>query len=175
MLDRSSWNRRGYQRMARVAWQAPELLVDFEDGTTARLEAERLLLPDDSPVEWDRLTWSPYEVAVPGPYEVVIIPWSRIRVLTDEAYAAHLASVAEAKAREMGRRVRELREARGLSEKELAERAGISAQALARLERGEHAGPLPPIEPLLAALGCTFDDLAPLAEAAAAREEAGSH
>lgn len=44
--DQPQWNRRGYQRMARVAWQAPDIVVDFEDGTCARLEAERLLLPD---------------------------------------------------------------------------------------------------------------------------------
>jgi hypothetical protein len=53
------WNRRSYQRISRVVWQAPDLKVDFEDGACARLEAERLLLPDDGHVEWDRLTWSP--------------------------------------------------------------------------------------------------------------------
>jgi DNA-binding XRE family transcriptional regulator len=170
MSDPPHWNRRGYQRMAHVTWQAPDLVVEFEDGCRAALAAERLLLPDDGPVEWGRLTWSPYEIAVPGPYEVVVIPWSRIRALTDPAYAAHLATAAEAEAREIGRRVRELREARGLSSEELAERAGISMQALSRIERGEHAGPLPPIEPLLAAMGCTLQDLASPAETAAARE-----
>ncbi|HZS02221.1 MAG TPA: helix-turn-helix transcriptional regulator [Chloroflexota bacterium] len=167
MPESPPWNRRGYQRMARVAWQAPELVVEFEDGSRAAIAADRLLLPDDGPVEWDRLTWSPYEVAVPGPYEVVVIPWSRIRALTDPAYAAHLAVAAETEARQIGCRVRELRQARGLTVQELAERAGIAARALARIEGGEHAGPLPPIAPLLAAMGCTLDDLVPLAEAGA--------
>jgi DNA-binding XRE family transcriptional regulator len=174
MPESRPWNRHGYQRMARVSWQAPDLIVDFEDGTTARLEAASLLLPDDGPVEWDRLTWSPYEIAIPGPYEVVIIPWSRIRVHTDPAYAAHLAAAAQAEARAIGLRLRELREARRLSGEELAKRTGISSQSLAQIERGEHAGPLPPIQPLLAAMDCTLDDLMPLAEAAAGREEAGS-
>ncbi|HLH26250.1 MAG TPA: helix-turn-helix transcriptional regulator [Chloroflexota bacterium] len=168
------WDRRGYQRIARVAWQAPDLVVDFEDGTRARLEADRLLLPDDGPVEWDRLTWSPYEIAVPGPYEVVIVPWSRIRVLTDTGYAAHLAAAADAEARQIGRRIRELRQARGLTGEELAARAGISTHHLARLERGERDSGLPPIEPLLAAMGCTLQDLIPPDTTAQPRERAAS-
>jgi DNA-binding XRE family transcriptional regulator len=51
-------------------------------------------------------------------------------VLTDGAYAAHLAAAAEAEARAIGQRVRELRQVRGLTGKELAARAGISAQTL---------------------------------------------
>jgi DNA-binding XRE family transcriptional regulator len=175
MPDRPQWNRRGYQRMARVAWDAPDLFVDFEDGTRARLDAERLLLPDDGPVEWDQLTWSPYEIAVPGPYEVVVIPWSRIRVLTDAEYAAHLAAAAVAEARQIGLRVRELRKARGLTGKELAARVGIPSQALSRIERGEHNGELPAIEPLLAAMGCTLQDLTAPDEAVEACEQAVSH
>jgi DNA-binding XRE family transcriptional regulator len=155
------WNRYGYQRLVRVAWEAPDLVAVFEDGTRARLAGERLLLPDDGPVAWSRLTWSPYEIAVPGSYEVVIIPSSRVRLLTDAAYAAHLTAAAEAEARAVGQRLRELREARGLAGEELAARAGVTANSLALLERGEHDASLPDIEPLLAAMGCTLDDLLP--------------
>ncbi len=160
MPARPQWNRRGYQRIAHVAWQAPELVVDFKDGSRARLEGQRLLLPDDGPVEWERLTWSPYEIAVPGPYEVVVIPWSRVRVLTDAGYAAHLSSAAEDEARQIGARLRQLRKARGLTGKEVAERAGIPPPQLSRIERGQqHGGGLPALEPLLAAMDCTLHDL----------------
>ncbi len=159
MPARPHWNRRGYQHIAHVAWQAPELVVDFEDGSRARLEGQRLLLPDDGPVEWERLTWSLYEIAVPGPYEVVVIPWSRIRVLTDAGYAAYLASAAEDEAREIGARLRQLRKVRGLTGKEVAERAGIPPPRLSRIERGQHQGGLPALEPLLAAMDCTLHDL----------------
>lgn len=173
MADRSHWNHRGYQRMARVEWQAPNLIVDFEDGTRACLEARRLLGPDDQPVEWHRLTWSPYEIAVPGPYEVVVIPWSRVRVLTDVDYAAHLAAAAADEARLLGARVRQLRKARGLTRKALAGRAGIAPQQLSRIERGERNSGLTALEPLLAAMGCTLHDLIadePTDEAAEAHE-----
>jgi DNA-binding XRE family transcriptional regulator len=173
MADRPHWNHRGYQRMARVEWQAPNLVVHFEDGTRACLEARRLLGPDDEPVEWHRLTWSPYEIAVPGPYEVVVIPWSRVRVLTDAEYAAHLAAAAADEARLLGARVRQLRKARGLTSKVLAARAGIPPQHLSRIERGEHPGGLAALEPLLATMGCTLHDLIadePTDQATEARE-----
>ena len=159
MADRPHWNHRGYQRIARVEWQAPNLVIDFEDGTRACLEARRLIGPDDEPVEWHRLTWSPYEIAVPGPYEVVVIPWSRIRVLTDPDYAAHLAAAAADEARLLGARVRQLRKARGLASKVLAARVGISLQQLSRIERGERNSALAELEPLLAAMGCSLHDM----------------
>jgi hypothetical protein len=164
MSDRAHWNHPGYQRIARVVWQAPDLIVDFEDGTRARLAPKRLLAADDGPVEWARLTWSPYEIAVPGPYEVVVIPWSRVRVLTDAEYAAHLAAMAAEEARQIGARVRELRQKRGLTSKALAARASLTPRQLSRLERGETNGHLPPLQPLLAVLGCTLDDLNPADE-----------
>jgi DNA-binding Xre family transcriptional regulator len=170
MADRSPWNHRGYQRMARVEWQAPDLVVNFEDGTRACLDADRLLGRDDGPVEWERLTWSPYEIAVPGPYEVVVIPWSRVRVLTDADYAAHLASAAADEARLLGARVRQLRKARGLTSKALAARAGIPPQQLARIERGEGSVELAALGPLLAVLGCTLHDVITADEATDSRE-----
>src|SRR5207237_315032 len=129
-------------------------------GTRASIEAQRLLPPESDPVEWDRLTWSPYEIAVPGAYEIVVIPWSTVRVLTDGAYAAHLARAAEDSARRIGARIRELRKARGLTGKELAQRAGIAPQSLSRIEHGQHEVVLSTLQSLLAAMGCTLRDVA---------------
>ena len=173
MADRPHWNHRGYQRMARVEWQAPNLVVHFEDGTRACLEARRLLGPDDEPVEWHRLTWSPYEIAVPSAYEIVVIPWSTIRELTDAGYAAHLAQAAEESARRVGARIRELRVARGLSGKELAERAGISPRVLSRIEQGKNEVVLSIVQSLLATMGCSLHDVA--ADAPQATELAAPH
>lgn len=56
-------------------------------------------------------------------------------------------------------RLRELREARGLSRGELARAAGTSESAVAMLERGERSPSLELAGRLADALGCGTDDL----------------
>jgi DNA-binding Xre family transcriptional regulator len=90
----------------------------------------------------------------------VEIPWSTIRALTDREYAAHLAEAAEEQARQIGLRIRELRELRGLSSNELAERAGITPQSLSRIEHGHHDVVFRTLRRILAAMGCSLRDLA---------------
>jgi transcriptional regulator with XRE-family HTH domain len=66
------------------------------------------------------------------------------------------------------RRIRELRLARGLKQEELCERAGISADAITRIEGGSRVPTLDTLERLAAALGVLpaafFDGTAPLVE-----------
>ncbi len=159
MNDTPRWDGNGYQRIVNVTWRTPDLIVEFADAARVQVEARRLLPPDSDPVDWARLTWSPYEIAVPSAYEIVVIPWSTVRALTDWAYAAHLAQAAEDAARRIGARIRELRKARGLTGKELAERAGIAPQSLSRIEHGQHSLVLSTLQPLLAAMGCTLRDV----------------
>lgn len=58
-----------------------------------------------------------------------------------------------------GRRLRELRMARGLSQEELAHRAGMHATYLGGIERGERNPALVNIGRLAGALGVTLADL----------------
>ena len=97
-----------------------------------------------------------------------MIPWSTLRELTDAGYAAHLAQAADESARRVGARIRELRVARGLSGKELAERAGIPPRTLSRIEQGKQEMVLSTVQSLLAAMGCTLSHM--VAEAAEATE-----
>ncbi|MEX2503764.1 MAG: helix-turn-helix transcriptional regulator [Egicoccus sp.] len=59
----------------------------------------------------------------------------------------------------IGRRVRRLRRALGLSQAELAERAGISRQALGTLESGRHLPRVDAAVALASVLGTTVEDL----------------
>jgi transcriptional regulator with XRE-family HTH domain len=54
--------------------------------------------------------------------------------------------------RGVGRRIRELREARGLSLKSLAEQCGLSLNAISRIERGESSATVASLHRLAAAL-----------------------
>ena len=57
-----------------------------------------------------------------------------------------------------GRRLRELREAAGLTQTQLAERAGMVYQALAKYERGENEPTWPVALRLAEALGVSMDE-----------------
>lgn len=62
----------------------------------------------------------------------------------------------------LGRKVRTLREAAGLSQQALAERSGLAIRTMTRLEQGE-ATKVATVEAVAAALGTTASEL--LAEA----------
>ena len=59
-----------------------------------------------------------------------------------------------------GSRIREARKARGLEQKDLAERMGISAAFLSRIERGERGCSLDLLRRASAVLGCPLAELA---------------
>ncbi len=106
------------------------------------------------------MTIDPYEIVVPTIDDAVEIPWSTIRVLTDQDYSAHLAAAAEEQAKHIGRPIQELRENRRLGRAELAERAGITTQSLSRVEAGRPDAVFTDLQRVLAALGCSLRDLA---------------
>jgi DNA-binding Xre family transcriptional regulator len=171
-LTRSQWTHQGYQRIAGARYDAGQLTVQFEDGSSANLKAESLLPSHASDVDWDAMAVDPYEIAVPSATGPVEIPWSTVRALTDSEYSAHLADVAEEQARQIGLRIRELREQRHLSSKGLATRAGIAPQSLSRIEHGHHDVVFTTLQRILAAMGCGLQDLV-IEPRAAAAEPAG--
>ncbi len=154
------WQRRDYQRIASAGLEGNQLVVLFEDGSCARVDAQRVLPPDTRAPDWASMTVNPYEIVMPTSDGKVEIPWSTIRVLTDQDFSAHLAAAAEEQAKHIGRRIQELRENRRLSSEELAERAGITSQSLSRIEAGELDAVFTDLQRLLTALGCSLRDLA---------------
>ena len=155
------WDTLPYGRVVSARWCPPKVIeVEFENGDTVQVEGSRLLPPDTRTPIWERLTWSPYELAIPTVDDVTIVPVDRVRRLTDSEYAAYWAQMAERQARRIGERIRTLRKARGLTGKELAKRAGIAPQRLSRIELGQDGVVLTTLQALLAAMGCELRDLA---------------
>ena len=68
-------------------------------------------------------------------------------------------------AKQVGRRVRQLRTASGFTQARLAERAGMATQAVSRIERGERSPTLETLDKLAAALGVGIGELADVAQA----------
>src|SRR5438132_12858265 len=74
---------------------------------------------------------------VPAGDADIEIPWDRIRSLADPEFRAHLADQAEERTRRIGKRVRALRLAAGLTPAALAEKVGVRQEVVANLENGK--------------------------------------
>lgn len=161
---RKPWQTSAYMRMADVTHGAGVVRVRFEDGDEASVEVERLLSVPSPIARWDEMTWGPLEIVVPlrGETADAVIPWSAIRELSDPLYGAHLAQIAQREARSLGRRLATLRRARRLSREELAQRADIALDDLARIERGQVDVAISALAPILAAMGCSRRDIDPV-------------
>ena len=163
-MNNSKWDDHKYQRMVSVKALGDQLEVAFEDGTVVSIKADRLLPPGVHEAHWNALHFDAYEIMVPISRGEIEIPWSTIRLLADNEFAAHWAHTAEEQAKDIGQRLRELRRSRNLTSKEVAERAGITPQSLSRIERGHHDVVFTTLRKILAAMGCTLKDLTEIQE-----------
>src|SRR5260221_5888602 len=133
------WQEREYVRMTDVAYEGGQLHVTFADGDTVSVDPARLLPQAVGAVDWSAARIDGPEIQAPGAGRTYAVSWLDVRALTDEAFAAHLAQVADEEARQVGRKLRYLRESRGLTSTSLAARAQITPQSLSRIEIGPHA------------------------------------
>jgi DNA-binding XRE family transcriptional regulator len=150
--------------MVSATLEGNHLVVLFEDGAKVSIEVHRLLASRTQDMLWGEVHTSPYELILPTPDGKREIPWITIRLLTDSEFAAYNAQVAEEQAREIGQRLKEIRRNKGLSSKEVAERAGVTAQSLSRIENGHHDVVFTTLSRILAAMGATLADLAEVDE-----------
>lgn len=152
------WDTREYTWIEDVQHRNGHLTVSFRDGTQAVVDVADLLPPRYHVPDWEDLRFDEFEIVVPTATGDLEIPWSAIRVLTDPAFDAHLKAAAEREAQRVGRRVRELRESRGLSADELGSRVGLTAEQLGRLEAGQAGVPLETLGRLVEAMGYTIHE-----------------
>lgn len=83
-----------------------------------------------------------------------------IRAITDPAFAREIRERDAEEAKRVGRRLRSLRERRGLSQKDVAKSLGMKAPQLAKIESGEQDLRLSTLRSVLRILGATFNDIA---------------
>jgi transcriptional regulator with XRE-family HTH domain/Zn-dependent peptidase ImmA (M78 family) len=161
------WDEAAYQRIAEASGQDGELYVRFENGDEVHCDVDRILDLDSEAdsVDWSALTSDGFELTFSINGREVEIPWLQIRALSDEHLANHLAKRAEQEASFIGHQLRLLRRRRGLSSRQLAERAGMKPQALSRIERGRHDIGFSKVRLLLAAMNYGLADLAAVQDA----------
>ena len=105
---------------------------------------------------------------LPNPYQLVAllangdraeIPWDFARHYCDPDYRPRVEAVARRGRATLGRRIREQRQAAGLSQQELAQRSSIGRVTLARVESGKQSPRFNTLSAIAAALGVAVDDL----------------
>lgn len=149
-----------YQTITTASVQDETLDVTFGDGEHAVVLLSRLLPADTQLTRPVKLEVSSVEVIIAtsaGPY---VIPWDRLRILTDDEFANEMAEEAEKNARTIGQKIRSLRERQDITAKKLAERAGITAQTITRIERGHTDVSFATLKKILSAMGYGLADLA---------------
>src|SRR5687767_15371895 len=103
------WQERDYVRMTEVAYDGRQLHVSFADGDTVTVDPARLAPQAVGAIDWSAARINGPELQAPGDDRTHAVSWLDIRALTDEAFAAHLAQVADEEARQVGRKLRHLR------------------------------------------------------------------
>jgi len=107
-------------------------------------------------------------IEVPNPYEIILvnaegetteIPWDFARHYCDAAYEPRVSRVAAAGRRSLGERLREARRAAGMTQTEVAKRAGVGRVTLVRIEKGEQSPRYETLEALAEVLGSVLSEL----------------
>ena len=87
-------------------------------------------------------------IELPNPYQVNIrnsmgeeieLPWDFVRHYCDSSYRSKIENVAVAGMQSMGKRIRAIREAAGMTQSQLAAAAGIGRVTEVRIENGEQS------------------------------------
>jgi DNA-binding XRE family transcriptional regulator len=108
------------------------------------------------------------DVELPNPYEItlqthqgetVTLPWDFIRHYCDASYRPRMEAIAASGRKALGNRVRQLREAAGLTQEELVARAGIGRITLIRIEQGEQSPRYETLMRIAQALGLRIGEL----------------
>jgi transcriptional regulator with XRE-family HTH domain len=107
-------------------------------------------------------------IELPNPYQVAVrtiqgglleIPWDFARHYCDQSYRARVENAAKRGREALGRRVRQLRIASGLTQEYVANVAGVGRVTIARIESGDQSPRLETLVSLAKALARPVKDL----------------
>ena len=158
------WESLDYQTIAEAQIRDGTLMVKFANGDYTEISLQSLLPFLNASIiknlKTDNLQVSPYEIGVEVNSELKYIPWDKIRVLTDKEFSKNLSVEAEDQAKLIGIKIKRLREKKNIKSNELAERSGITAQTISRIEKGHQDISFTTLRKLLASMGYSLKDLA---------------
>jgi len=159
------WENIQYQTIKKVKLKATSADVEFGNGDTAQIELN-VLLPftkeeDLHLLTNDSIQCNAYEIHfIFNNGQKISVPWDKIRVLSDKNFSRFMAEKAEEQAKLIGMKLRRLREKKGIRSNDLADRSGLTAQTISRIEKGHTDVGFSTLRKLLASMGYTLRDLA---------------
>lgn len=152
------WTESGYGDISTAERFGDQVEVGFANGDVVRLAPSLFgvhgdfsvnLAPDDDGLAI-QLASSETERTV---------SWSQLRAATDPEYAQEMRRQDAKESRRLGRRLRALREDRGLNQKDLAHLVGMSGPQLSKIENGASDLRFSTVQSLLRAMGATLEDI----------------
>jgi transcriptional regulator with XRE-family HTH domain len=152
-----TWEQEGYSDVANVKSSLGVIDVEFANGDVVEVSIPELGLDSTTTFEVDSETGALIAKTSEGSRE---IDWMVLRAITDPAFAREVRERDAEEARRVGRRLRVLRERRGLSQKDVAKSLGMKAPQLAKIETGEQDLRLSTLRSVLRILGASFGDIA---------------
>jgi transcriptional regulator with XRE-family HTH domain len=151
------WDQEGYGDVVGVKTSLGVIDVEFANGDVVEVSVPELGLDGTTTFVVDPEAATLIAETPGGSRE---IDWMVIRAISDPAFAREIRARDAEEARRVGRRLRSLRERRGLSQKDVAKSLGMKAPQLAKIERGEQDLRLSTLRSVLRILGATFNDIA---------------
>ncbi len=157
MSSHEPWVQPGYADVEVAAYRDGLVEVVFANGDVIRLDPAALGVAGDPTVGVAEGGAAVLIGTQEGERE---LDWMVVRAAADQAFAQHLRERDAEEARRIGRRLRALRENRGMSQKAVAGLVDMSSPQLAKLEQGETDMRISTLRSLLRALGADFADIA---------------
>jgi DNA-binding XRE family transcriptional regulator len=170
---RKKWEDRDYLTISEVSVLNDKMQIEFRNGHRVELAVSALAPLGLGSVDWKQVYVSDdrLHINVPAAPQEFVIPWHRVRCLTDKEFARHMAECASNQAKYVGVRLRELRKRRHLTQAQVAERAAIEPGNLSRIENGHFDISTSTLWKILQVMGYSAADLAPTEEAIVAEME----
>src|ERR1035437_156168 len=154
------WFDAGYSDIVAVRNSHKDVLIEFANGDMVTVPAKNLGLPGGQ-LRVELSSDGPHSIrAVMGSGEAVDVSWEQLRAAADPDFAQELRRRDADEARRLGRRLKALREDRGLSQRALAQQIGMSSPQLSKIESGSFVLRVSTVHTLLRAMGATLADIA---------------
>jgi transcriptional regulator with XRE-family HTH domain len=155
----SSWLAPGYSDITSVVKIGGDLEVTFANGDLIRIGLSVLGITDGAAIEVDPVLGGS-AVRVTTTSGVRDISWLQLRVATDPVFARAMREEDSNEARRIARRLKALREDRGLSQRDVAALVGMTSPQLSKIESGASDLRVSTVQALLRAMGATLSDIA---------------
>lgn len=156
MSHKKKWDNTTYQTIKDAQLKEDLLTITFQNNDTVSVPLSSLLPKQEFKVLHIDLHHVEIKCTLP---KTITIPWDKIRCVTDPAFAKEMIRKAEQQSKLIGKRLKELREARNIKSLDLAKLTDLAPQTISRIEQGHQDTTFSSLSKILAAMGCSLKDL----------------